>query len=205
MPLARTADGRLYSGLAGVPRETLERLPTSTFLAALASERARRQRSERAPNAGTSHAQSAENFLLSTVDGLDISSTLTSAEDIEEKLCEICQHAVSRLLIPKPTPHIEKSDHKEGKNALAGNLISSLDNSSSFYNLTFVLQYEREDMVTHLPCAHFFHCQCISQWLDRTHTCPKCRSFVETAAKSQVTDRCAHWQVQHHRIVCWHN
>jgi hypothetical protein len=94
MPLARTADGRLYSGLAGVPREMLERLPTSTFLTALAAERARRQRSETASNAGTANSPPAENLLLSTVDGLDLTATLTSAEDFEEKLCEICQHAV---------------------------------------------------------------------------------------------------------------
>jgi hypothetical protein len=97
MPFARTAEGRLYSRFAGVPRETLESLPTSTFLAALAEERVRRQRSERASNEGTDGAAPVESTLPTIVEVMSeqLSSSLSSAEDLEEKLCEICQHAVS--------------------------------------------------------------------------------------------------------------
>jgi hypothetical protein len=99
MPVSRTADGRLYSGLAGVPREMLERLPTSTFLTALAAERARRQRPEQISIEGTAHTAQSENIIPNMVDGSDLSSIVPSTEEIEEKLCEICQHAVSSLLI----------------------------------------------------------------------------------------------------------
>jgi hypothetical protein len=32
--------------------------------------------------------------------------------------------------------------------------------------------------VLKLPCSHYFHCECATEWLRRQHTCPLCRQCV---------------------------
>ena len=36
------------------------------------------------------------------------------------------------------------------------------------------------DKVMRLPCAHIFHCECISEWLTKSCTCPVCRYELQT-------------------------
>jgi hypothetical protein len=81
MPLFRAADGQLYSGPSGSSREIIARLPTSTFRAAMLPIQSHNQ------TAGRLHDTPAD--LLTSVTGEG------SSDDLEEKLCEICQHAVS--------------------------------------------------------------------------------------------------------------
>ena len=81
MPLHRSADGQLYSGSTS---EMIGRLPTSSFRMALMTERA-------------------QQTTLSTSNRSDPSDSISSgvqiyADDLEEKLCEICQHAVSGVM-----------------------------------------------------------------------------------------------------------
>ncbi|KAL6182600.1 hypothetical protein ACLB2K_044019 [Fragaria x ananassa] len=37
-----------------------------------------------------------------------------------------------------------------------------------------------DQLITLLPCAHHFHAECISQWLERSHLCPLCRYALPT-------------------------
>nr|XP_011463700.1 PREDICTED: uncharacterized protein LOC105351376 [Fragaria vesca subsp. vesca] len=37
-----------------------------------------------------------------------------------------------------------------------------------------------DQLITLLPCAHHFHADCISQWLERSHLCPLCRYALPT-------------------------
>ncbi|KAM3846593.1 E3 ubiquitin-protein ligase Praja-2 isoform 3-T3 [Vipera latastei] len=48
-------------------------------------------------------------------------------------------------------------------------------------------EYIKEEIVTELPCRHFFHVTCITLWLQKSGTCPVCRHVLapglsETAA-----------------------
>ncbi len=36
----------------------------------------------------------------------------------------------------------------------------------------------------HLPCQHFFHVPCVSQWLHMHNTCPTCRYALPTGNKN---------------------
>lgn len=38
-----------------------------------------------------------------------------------------------------------------------------------------------------LPCLHYFHSQCIKDWLDKSSTCPLCRHQLPTIASIQPT------------------
>ena len=39
-------------------------------------------------------------------------------------------------------------------------------------------EYKIRDIVSHLPCQHFFHVKCIYTWLRKVKTSPCCRSIV---------------------------
>eukprot|EP00879_Flechtneria_rotunda_P019832 GHRR01020846.1.p1 GENE.GHRR01020846.1~~GHRR01020846.1.p1 ORF type:complete len:308 (+),score=108.98 GHRR01020846.1:408-1331(+) len=67
-------------------------------------------------------------------------------------------------------------------------------------------EYEASTQVKQLPCSHFFHPECIDQWLGRDNTCPLCKRLVynpfgqtskETATASRATNSgssAAQWQ-----------
>lgn len=37
-----------------------------------------------------------------------------------------------------------------------------------------------DDDITHLPCMHYFHRRCVTQWLSRNCSCPVCRKEMPT-------------------------
>ncbi|XP_032069562.1 E3 ubiquitin-protein ligase Praja-2 isoform X3 [Thamnophis elegans] len=39
-------------------------------------------------------------------------------------------------------------------------------------------EYIKEEIVTELPCRHFFHVTCITLWLQKSGTCPVCRHVL---------------------------
>ncbi|XP_042306016.1 E3 ubiquitin-protein ligase Praja-2 isoform X2 [Sceloporus undulatus] len=41
-------------------------------------------------------------------------------------------------------------------------------------------EYIKEEIVTELPCHHFFHKPCITLWLQKSGTCPVCRHVLAT-------------------------
>ena len=36
------------------------------------------------------------------------------------------------------------------------------------------MDYEANDRLVILPCAHTFHAACVSRWLEKKPTCPSC-------------------------------
>lgn len=44
------------------------------------------------------------------------------------------------------------------------------------------------ELVTELPCRHFFHVDCVADWFQRSTRCPLCRSGCHIAARGGVED-----------------
>jgi hypothetical protein len=44
--------------------------------------------------------------------------------------------------------------------------------------------FEQDEEIRRLPCAHFYHSGCIDEWLRRCTDCPLCKTNVETAMTS---------------------
>lgn len=51
--------------------------------------------------------------------------------------------------------------------------------STSEICLVCQCSYEDGDRVMHLPCKHYYHADCIDQWLQRNNTCPVCKASIE--------------------------
>ncbi|KAB0403108.1 hypothetical protein E2I00_011914 [Balaenoptera physalus] len=46
------------------------------------------------------------------------------------------------------------------------------------------LEFMCGDSIRSLPCEHFYHLNCINEWLTRSFTCPYCRGPVDVAQPS---------------------
>mmetsp|Transcript_21787 Transcript_21787/g.35229 ORF Transcript_21787/g.35229 Transcript_21787/m.35229 type:complete len:219 (+) Transcript_21787:174-830(+) len=73
-----------------------------------------------------------------------------------------------------PTPASQKSI-----NALPTNHIQPFERILSDRCTVCQEKYEIGDKVTHLPCGHTFHRECIIQWLKQKNSCPLCRAKVD--------------------------
>lgn len=51
------------------------------------------------------------------------------------------------------------------------------------------LEFNINDKVPRLPCGHFFHGECINEWLQKKCTCPICRWELETEDRSFEIER----------------
>ena len=40
------------------------------------------------------------------------------------------------------------------------------------------VEFEREDEVKKLPCGHYYHPECVGQWLQQKKVCPQCSQEV---------------------------
>ncbi|XP_026575530.1 E3 ubiquitin-protein ligase Praja-2 isoform X1 [Pseudonaja textilis] len=48
-------------------------------------------------------------------------------------------------------------------------------------------EYIKEEIVTELPCRHFFHVTCITLWLQKSGTCPVCRHVLPPGLSESAT------------------
>ncbi|XP_060091602.1 E3 ubiquitin-protein ligase Praja-2 isoform X2 [Heteronotia binoei] len=48
-------------------------------------------------------------------------------------------------------------------------------------------EYIKEEIVTELPCHHFFHKSCITLWLQKSGTCPVCRHVLAPVLPEMAT------------------
>ena len=52
------------------------------------------------------------------------------------------------------------------------------ENDSDVKCLVCQFQYEGGDTVRKLPCNHYFHSECVDQWLSEKDHCPYCRQCI---------------------------
>ena len=59
-----------------------------------------------------------------------------------------------------------------------GSLASTLNDS---YCKCLICQcpYEEGEILTHLPCNHVFHKECVEEWLTKKDVCPYCRVCIQ--------------------------
>lgn len=52
-------------------------------------------------------------------------------------------------------------------------------------------EFQEDEDVTPLPCniAHYFHAQCVTEWLKTNNTCPLCRKVVTGDDFNALNDR----------------
>lgn len=78
-----------------------------------------------------------------------------------------CPPAAQHIIENLPTISISKCDFEEDCH------------NNKECSICF-LEHEVNDSVTRLPCGHFFHGECINEWLHKRCTCPICRWELET-------------------------
>ncbi|NXM19576.1 PJA2 ligase, partial [Ploceus nigricollis] len=49
-------------------------------------------------------------------------------------------------------------------------------------------EYVEGEIITELPCHHFFHKSCVTLWLQRSGTCPVCRHVIEPVRPEAADD-----------------
>ncbi|CAI4231273.1 unnamed protein product [Auanema sp. JU1783] len=63
-----------------------------------------------------------------------------------------------------------------------------------------MVDFEVGEYVRYLPCMHFFHQECVDDWLlTRSFTCPTCMEPVDSTILSSLT---AHTQQSLHDLAC---
>lgn len=85
-------------------------------------------------------------------------------------LCGICQH--------------NNSDRNENINdSLRNSLLTKIEDKKSSYekdnendNCSICLEnFKKKDKIITLDCGHYYHDECITNWLKKDETCPLCR------------------------------
>ena len=62
------------------------------------------------------------------------------------------------------------------------------------------LEFNVNDIVARLPCGHFYHCECINEWLGKKCTCPMCRWEVETEDRMFEVERVERMKARRIRV-----
>lgn len=99
----------------------------------------------------------------------------------------------SKVAIEKlPRVLVVSSSSKTGTSSTSPSTAAQSDDTESVIPVTKVNldcippcpictdEFEDDDDITHLPCMHYFHRQCITQWLSRNCSCPVCRKEMPT-------------------------
>jgi hypothetical protein len=49
-----------------------------------------------------------------------------------------------------------------------------------------MVEFDAEKEIKRTPCKHFFHADCLGNWLKQAKTCPLCREDLEASVKGPV-------------------
>ncbi|KAJ2705225.1 hypothetical protein FB645_002623 [Coemansia sp. IMI 203386] len=86
---------------------------------------------------------------------------------------------ITRIMEQNPTAHAPPpaSDEQIGK--LPARVISDQEVAAHKECGICMEEYQNKEQVVELPCAHFYHKECIDHWLKMNGTCPICRKRIE--------------------------
>merc|ERR1719217_246908 len=51
--------------------------------------------------------------------------------------------------------------------------------------------FQSGELLTELPCRHFFHVECVAKWFQRSTRCPLCRCGCQVAASEDASETSA--------------
>ncbi|XP_059652528.1 uncharacterized protein LOC132299748 [Cornus florida] len=61
--------------------------------------------------------------------------------------------------------------------------IDALEKTTFYCSCTICLEeFSDEQSITRMPCSHVFHGDCITKWLNTSHSCPLCRFKMPTTS-----------------------
>mmetsp|Transcript_30903 Transcript_30903/g.43069 ORF Transcript_30903/g.43069 Transcript_30903/m.43069 type:complete len:278 (-) Transcript_30903:413-1246(-) len=81
----------------------------------------------------------------------------------------------------RATPASQKSI-----NALPTNQIQPFERILSDRCTVCQENYQIGDKITHLPCGHTFHRECVIQWLKQKNSCPLCRAKIDNGDDKKI-------------------
>lgn len=62
--------------------------------------------------------------------------------------------------------------------------VSKVDEKKTKECCICMIDFEDEEPIRYLPCMHYYHLECIDDWLMRSFTCPSCMEPVDGALLS---------------------
>lgn len=85
----------------------------------------------------------------------------------EEEQVKIAQRIGLIQHLPRSTWDVSKVDEKKTKECCI-----------------CMIDFENDEHIRYLPCMHYYHLECIDDWLMRSFTCPSCMEPVDAALLS---------------------
>lgn len=120
------------------------------------------------------------------------SSARVEEVPVHEAVASSLSKTVRRKRGRSPTTSFSKPDSEDGGPATT----SPTSSQRSQLCAVCLDGFKENQKVFQLPCKHFYHEQCLKPWMQKTGSCPSCRSAIDVAF--QTAQKAAHdrWQEQ---------
>ncbi|KAL8494246.1 hypothetical protein ACS0TY_025153 [Phlomoides rotata] len=155
----------------------------------------------------SSYAPASDDFIYQSSDSEDESDSdeeYVEGEDEDEEEYESDNSAVS-LTTPDSHPSTPTSKSFVGSlpiKAFSSNSAPPLQ-SCTICMEDFVVNSDKSVTVNELPCEHYFHKDCIVEWLQRSNSCPLCRYKlpVDPVPEERPDPNTTQWDVEYDAVL----